>query len=84
VTGPLEVITITFPGTRFKDEIMSTLASAVEHRTIRVIDLIFISKDLADAVTRHELDELEPALFGVVDDTTGSFRLRISNRSPTA
>jgi hypothetical protein len=65
---------IAFPGDRFKGEIIPELAAAVEHRTIRIVDLTFISKDSAGTVTSYELaelDELESAFFDVVDETMG-------------
>ncbi len=74
MTGPLEVMAIAFPGNRFKGEIIPALASAVEHRTIRIIDLTFISKDPTGVVTCYELaelDEHEAALFDSVDETKG-------------
>jgi hypothetical protein len=72
--GPLEVMAIAFPGDRFKGEIIPALASAVEHRTIRIVDLTFISKDSSGTVTSYELAELEEheaAFFDVVDETMG-------------
>jgi hypothetical protein len=65
---------IAFSGDRFKGEIIPALASAVEHRTIRIVDLTFISKDSSGTVTSYELaelDEHEAALFDVVDETMG-------------
>ena len=72
--GPLEVLAIEFPGTRFKSEIMRTLAAAVDHGTIRIVDVTFLSKSSSGAVTSHELaelDEADAALFDLVDETTG-------------
>jgi hypothetical protein len=65
---------IAFSGDRFKGEIIPALASAVEHRTIRIVDLTFIAKDSSGTVTSYELaelDEYEAALFDIVDETMG-------------
>jgi len=72
--GPLEVVAIEFPGREFKSEIMDALAAPVEHGAIRIVDLTFLSKDDAGAVTSYELAELEEhdaAPFDLVDRTMG-------------
>ena len=72
--GPLEVIAIAFPGHRFRGEILSTLAAAVEHGALRIIDLTFITKDASGRVTSYELAELEEheaIPFDVVDEILG-------------
>jgi hypothetical protein len=72
--GPLEVLVISFPGTRFKAEVMETLVSAVENGTIRIVDITFLHKDASGTVTSHELNELDEAdaaPFDIVDETMG-------------
>lgn len=72
--GPLEVVAIEFAGSRFKGEAMHALTSAVEHGTIRIIDLTFLSKDASGVVASYELAELdegESAPFDLVEMTTG-------------
>ena len=72
--GPLEVVAIAFPGERFKGEILSTLAAAVEHGALRIVDLTFINKDASGRTTSYELAELEEheaALFDMVDEIKG-------------
>ena len=72
--GPLEVLAIEFPGTRFKGEVMRSLAAAVDQGAIRIVDVTFLSKDASGAVTSHELaelDEADAAPFDLVDETIG-------------
>jgi Family of unknown function (DUF6325) len=73
--GPVEFVAIGFPGNRFSGEIMPALRKAVEQGTVRVVDLTFINKDAAGAVSSRELTELdehEAALFDpLVGEITG-------------
>jgi hypothetical protein len=72
--GPLEVLAIEFPGKRFKGEVMRTLTSAIEQGAVRIVDVTFLHKDAAGAVTSYELAELceeDAALFDQVDETLG-------------
>jgi len=72
--GPLEVLAVAFPGTRFKSEVMETLVSAVENGTIRIVDVTFLHKDASGTVTSRELselDEADAAPFDIVDETMG-------------
>ena len=72
--GPLEVVAIEFPGRDFKSEIMDALAAPIEHGTLRIVDLTFLSKDDSGAVTSYELAELEEhdaVPFDLVDRTMG-------------
>ena len=72
--GPLELVAIEFPGTRFRGEIMATLAAPVESGALRVVDVTFLSKDTLGAVTSYELaelDEHDATPFDVVDTIMG-------------
>src|SRR4051794_38466027 len=72
--GPLDVVAIEFPGTRFKGELIRALTGAVATGALRIIDLTFVSKDASGAVATYELAELEEheaVLFDNVDMTLG-------------
>ena len=72
--GPLEVLVIEFPGTRFRGEVMQTLSTAIDTGAIRIIDVTFLNKDASGTVTSYELaelDEADAALFDLVDETRG-------------
>jgi hypothetical protein len=72
--GPLEVLAIEFPGARFKCEVMRAFLSAIETGAVRVVDVTFLHKDAAGAVTSSELaelDEEDAVLFDLVDETLG-------------
>jgi hypothetical protein len=53
---------------------MRTLAPAIENGAVRIVDVTFLHKDAAGAVTSYELAELgevEAAQFDLVDETLG-------------
>ena len=62
--GPVEYITISFPGSQFTGEIVPALAELVDGGLVRIIDLVFISKDLDGNVLSFEYDAI-PELTGI-------------------
>jgi hypothetical protein len=65
--GPVEYLILGFPGDRF-DGVAPALADLVDAGTVRILDLLFITKDLKGHVAVREFDELDPSLgFAAVD-----------------
>ena len=60
--GPVELVTIEFPGNQFKGEIIPALRDVVNQSLIRIIDLVFIRKDNNGSVQMKELRDLDPEL----------------------
>ena len=58
--GPVDVIIIGFPGNKFNGQIAPALLELVENKTIRLIDLLFVTKDLDGTVTTIEIADLDP------------------------
>jgi uncharacterized membrane protein len=73
--GPVEYIVISFPGSQFNGEVAPALAELVDSGLIRIIDLVFISKDADGNVLSFEYDAIEAAAaFESVDgDADGLF-----------
>src|SRR3954452_6186696 len=73
--GPVEYLIFSFPGNRFRGEIVPALQEVVESGIIRVIDLILATKDTDGNVTVKEISDLDAetaqALAPVVADITG-------------
>jgi hypothetical protein len=70
--GPVEYILIEFPGNQFTGEIVPALGRLIENRTVRVIDLIFISKRADGTISTFEFDQLdELAPFAALDGEAG-------------
>ena len=61
VIGPVEILVVSFPGNEFTGEIAPALADLVKTGTIRVIDLVFVTKDAAGEVVGLELSEIDEA-----------------------
>ena len=58
--GPIDLIAVEFPGNRFKGEILRDLHELVTAGTIRIIDLVIVSKSGAGQVSVLELQDLDP------------------------
>ena len=68
--GPVEYIVVAFPGNKFKGEILPALVDLVSGGLIRIIDLVFVRKDVDGSVTVFELEDLpgdEAAPFGALE-----------------
>ena len=59
--GPIEILVISFPGNAFNGEVAPALGELVQSGTIRVIDLVFVTKDADGNVAGLELSELDEA-----------------------
>ena len=57
--GPVEILVVGFPGNQFNGDVAPALADLVESGMIRVIDLVFVTKDDAGDVVGIELSDLE-------------------------
>jgi uncharacterized membrane protein len=57
--GPVDLVIIGFPGNRFTGQIAPAIMELVESNTIRIIDLLFVSKDADGVVTTIEAKDLE-------------------------
>ncbi len=57
--GPIEMIIVGFPENRFTGEITPALNDLVESGLVRIVDLVFITKDDDGTVSALELNELD-------------------------
>jgi hypothetical protein len=67
--GPVEYIAIAFPGNKFSGEIIPAIKKLQDSGTIRVLDLVIITKDDEGNVAAIELAESSPetqATFAVL------------------
>jgi len=58
--GPVEYIAIAFPGNHFSGEIIPAIRELQDSGTIRVLDLVLITKDDDGNVASIELNEASP------------------------
>lgn len=72
--GPLDVVMLKFPGNQFNGEIAPALRDLVVRGLVRVIDLLFVYKDVDGTIGSLELGglgaDLEPA-FADLDGQLG-------------
>ena len=59
-SGPVDIVILGFPGNKFTGRIAPALMELVDSGTIRVIDLLFVSKDPNGRVTTIEASDLDP------------------------
>jgi uncharacterized protein DUF6325 len=72
--GPVEYMIVGFPGNRFNGEIAPELGKLVDSGTIRILDLVFISKDTDGNVEAIDFeDHHDVALFAALDGEVGGF-----------
>jgi len=73
--GPVDVAVIEFEGGRFRGEIASALADVVDPGIVRIIDLLFLTRDEDGSVRAIELDEVAPdvadAMSPLTDEVSG-------------
>ena len=59
--GPLEYVVIAFDGNNFTGQILPTLVDIEARGCVRVVDLVFVSKNEAGDLTILEISDLEEA-----------------------
>jgi hypothetical protein len=57
--GPVDVYIIGFPGNNFTGQIVPAILEQVDNGTIRVIDALFVSKDVDGIVTTLQVSDLD-------------------------
>ncbi|MBX3069161.1 MAG: hypothetical protein KF883_01535 [Thermomicrobiales bacterium] len=63
--GPVELVIIKFPGNEFTGEIAPALEDLIANGTVRIIDLLFVIKDVDGVVGVVELESLSEAVISV-------------------
>jgi len=72
--GPVEYIIVGFPENNFRGTIAPALAELIESRTVRILDLVIVAKDLDGTVLSFEFDQLSEAeieAFSALDADIG-------------
>ncbi len=71
-TVPIEYLVIAFPDGNISEEIAPELADLVDKKVIRILDIVFVTKDTSGGVNVLEFDELENlAGFAGIDGEVG-------------
>ena len=73
--GPLEYVVIGFQNYQFTSEVLPVLSAIQQNGALRVVDLLFVSKDADGTVTMQEVSELSDedltAYEGLAGDLMG-------------
>ena len=72
--GPVEILVVGFPGNQFNGEVAPALAELVQSGMIRVIDLVFVTKDAEGDVVGVELSDID-------DATSSAFQAHVEEPS---
>ena len=69
---PIEYLVVAFPDGNVSDEIAPELADLVDKKVIRILDMVFVTKDTSGEITVLEFDELENMVgFAEIDGEVG-------------
>ena len=60
MAGPVDIVILGFPGNKFTGRIAPALMDLVDSGTIRVLDLLFVTKDADGVTTAIDLQDLDP------------------------
>ena len=72
MTSPVEYLVIEFPGNQFNGDVAPAVAELIETGIVRLLDLLFVSKDAAGDVAWFELGELDSAVAQAFDALEGT------------
>ena len=65
--GPVDVYIIGFPGNKFNGRVAPALLELVENGTIRILDLLFVSKDAEGVTTVIQAEDLDEEGAGFLE-----------------
>src|SRR5262245_24988780 len=57
--GPVEYLICSFPGNKFTGELAPALSQLIDDKVIRILDLLFVSKDEEGKILSFEIDQLD-------------------------
>jgi Family of unknown function (DUF6325) len=57
--GPVEILAVGFPGSRFNGDVLPSLADLVDRELIRVLDLVVVKKEEDGGISALEIDLLD-------------------------
>ena len=71
-TAPIEYLVVAFPDGNLSDEIAPELADLVDRKVIRILDIVFVTKEISGDVNVLEFDELGNLVgFAEIDAEVG-------------
>jgi hypothetical protein len=71
--GPVEYLVVEFPGNEFHRELVAALNDLVTTRTVHILDLVLVAKDLEGNVESLEIDDLAVEVNALFVDLDGEY-----------
>ena len=65
--GPVDYVVIEFPGNKFNGEIAPALGDLIDRKLVKVLDLVFVTKDADGAIEGFELGDLDEGIVGEIE-----------------
>ncbi len=65
--GPVDYVVIEFPGNKFNGEIAPALGDLIDRDLVKVLDLVFITKDADGTIEGIELGDLDVGVAGAIE-----------------
>ena len=65
--GPVDYIVVEFPGNKFNGEIAPALGDLVDRDLVRVLDLVFVTKDSDGTIEGFELGDIDEGIAGEIE-----------------
>ena len=62
--GPVDYVVLEFPGNKFNGQIAPALGDLVDRDIVKVLDLVFVTKDADGTIEGLELGDLDEGLAG--------------------
>jgi hypothetical protein len=65
--GPVDYVVIEFPGNKFNGEIAPALSDLIDRKLVKVLDLVFVTKDADGAIEGFELGDFDEGVVGEIE-----------------
>ena len=65
--GPVDYIVVEFPGNKFNGDIAPALGDLVDRDLVRVLDLVFVTKDADGRIEGFELGDIDEGIAGEIE-----------------
>ena len=65
--GPVDYIVVEFPGNKFDGDIAPALGDLVDRDLVRVLDLVFVTKEADGRIEGFELEDIDEGVAGEIE-----------------
>ena len=65
--GPVDYIVVEFPGNKFNGDVVPALGDLVERELVKVLDIVFVTKDADGTIEGFELGDIDEGIAGEIE-----------------